>query len=169
LLYGGPLALIGVIARYREGFNGLGRQLMAATKQHVRVGRPGEAGEPRLIQVTGTAIAGVVAIVLGFAAIALAWHHISRTDQLWVQNQEILSGGLGGLGLLIVGVGLLIRDRVARNHEVLIQHLERISALEGRESANGKLDDTPDYAALASTTVSDPGEPVRARRARGAT
>jgi hypothetical protein len=68
-------------------------------------------------------VVGTVAIAAGFLAMALAWRHISRTDQLWVQNQEILSGGLVGLGLILVGVGLLIRDRLARNHALLVREL----------------------------------------------
>jgi hypothetical protein len=64
-------------------------------------------------------VAGVVSLVTGFLAIALAWNHVSRTDQLWVQNQEVLSGGIGGLGMILLGVGLLIRDRLGRIESVL--------------------------------------------------
>jgi hypothetical protein len=71
--------------------------------------------------------------VVGFAAIGLAWRHSSRTNQLWVQNQEFLSGGIGGLGLILVGVGLLIRDRLGRNQVLLAKQL---AALFGRGEAS---------------------------------
>jgi hypothetical protein len=51
-----------------------------------------------------------VVIVAGFAALGLAWYHAGNTDQLWVQNQEIVSGGLGGLALIVLGSMLLVRD-----------------------------------------------------------
>jgi hypothetical protein len=46
----------------------------------------------------------------GFGALALAWYHAGNTDQTWIQNQEMISGGLGGLGLIVLGGALLIRD-----------------------------------------------------------
>ena len=49
-------------------------------------------------------------IVGGFAAMVVAWYHAGNTDQLWIQNQEIVSGGLGGLGLIVLGSMLLVRD-----------------------------------------------------------
>jgi hypothetical protein len=58
-------------------------------------------------------LVGTGAIVAGFITIAIGWYHIGNTDQVWIQNQELMSGGIGGLGLIIVGVGLLIRDRLA--------------------------------------------------------
>ena len=62
-------------------------------------------GELRLSVVFGTA-----AVVAGFAAIALAWYHMGNTDAVWVQNQELVSGGVAGLGLIVVGAVLLVRD-----------------------------------------------------------
>jgi hypothetical protein len=54
----------------------------------------------------------VAAIGCGFVAIGLAWYHAGNTDQTWIQNQELISGGVGGLALVLLGVGLLIRDRL---------------------------------------------------------
>jgi branched-chain amino acid transport system permease protein len=71
-----------------------------------------------------TLIGAVVAIVAGFVAIGLAWYHSGNTNQLWIQNQELISGGVGGLALVLVGVGLLICDQ-----------LQRIASLLGRRQA----------------------------------
>ena len=51
------------------------------------------------------AIGGVVAVAAGFLAISMAWYHSGTTDQVWIQNQELISGGVGGLGAAVVGVG----------------------------------------------------------------
>ncbi|MEA2274319.1 MAG: branched-chain amino acid transport system permease protein [Solirubrobacteraceae bacterium] len=131
LAYGGPLGLISVIARYQEGLNGIGRRLMPRIRGFIsRTQGEGQSSEAVPIAM----IAGVTAIIAGFFAIYLAWHHISRTDQLWVQNQEILSGGVTGLALVLVGVGLLIRDRLVRNHDLLSRQIERLFA--SRESSS---------------------------------
>ena len=55
---------------------------------------------------------GAVLLAVGFAAIGLAWYHAGNTSQVWIQNQEMISGGLGGLALVVVGIGLLVYDRV---------------------------------------------------------
>ena len=56
--------------------------------------------------------AGAVLVAVGFAAIGLAWYHAGNTSQVWIQNQELISGGVGGLALVVVGIGLLVYDRV---------------------------------------------------------
>jgi len=73
------------------------------------------------------AVAGVLMLV-GLAAIALAWYHTGNTDQVWIQAQEIASGGLGGIALIIVGVGLMIRAQLARNAVILARRLDRLDA-----------------------------------------
>jgi hypothetical protein len=35
---------------------------------------------------------------------------MGNTDAVWVQNQELMSGGIAGLGLIVVGAVLLVRD-----------------------------------------------------------
>jgi hypothetical protein len=126
--YGGPLGLINVLVFHKSGLNGLGRNLMARiessdTEQVTSTeDPPPERGDPVSLSLLG----GGFSILAGFVAIALAWDHASRTDQLWVQNQEMLSGGIGGLALVLVGVGLLIRDRLGRNHLLLARQLESV-------------------------------------------
>lgn len=105
--YGGPLMLITVLTRYRAGLNGIGERLMTELR------RP-------------TLVAGVAAVVAGFAAIGLAWYHAGNTDQVWIQNQEILSGGVGGLALVVTGAALLIRDAVTRSNQELGDRLEAV-------------------------------------------
>ena len=65
-------------------------------------------------------IAGVL-VVAGFCALAIAWYHVGNTDQLWIQNQELVSGGLGGLGLIIIGSALLVRDALVHRRPAVEQ------------------------------------------------
>jgi hypothetical protein len=121
-LYLGPIVLIFNVTRYQEGFNGALREIRQRLGERRGVmtvpdATPETAPEddaaptPRF----GTAIRLPVVVasclvVAGFAALALAWYHAGNTDQLWIQNQEIVSGGLGGLALVVVGSMLLVRD-----------------------------------------------------------
>jgi branched-chain amino acid transport system permease protein len=166
LAYGGPLGLINVLIFHKSGLNGLGRNLMAriAPSGDERITpAPGPApqrGDPVSLSLIG----GFLFIGAGFLAIALAWTHSSETDQLWVQNQEILSGGIGGLALVLVGVGLLIRDRIGRNHVLLAQQLD---ALLGRNEESAAATDSaislmPPTAAVDG--VHAPTERARTRR-----
>ena len=108
-LYLAPIALIVNVTRYQEGFNGVlragGRAIATRTTARRATMRTPRAGEIRLSVVFGTA-----AVVAGFAAIGLAWYHMGNTDAVWVQNQELVSGGVAGLGLIVVGAVLLVRD-----------------------------------------------------------
>lgn len=99
IAYGGPLALILIVTRYTAGLNGLGRSLMSRATLRFSV----------------QLVAGWLFVGAGLIAISLAWYHTGNTDQVWIQNQEIISGGIGGLALVVVGVGLLICDAL-RQH-----------------------------------------------------
>ena len=101
ITYGAPLGLIFTLTRHRTGLNGAGRQLIAFAKERTMQ----HAIRPLVA-------AGAVVIAVGFAAIGLAWYHAGNTSQVWVQNQELISGGIGGLALVIVGVTLIAYDRV---------------------------------------------------------
>ena len=75
----------------------------------------GAGGREAAASRVGLTLGGaVLAIVAGFVAIGLAWYHSGNTNQLWIQNQELISGGVGGLALVLVGVGLLICDQLQR-------------------------------------------------------
>lgn len=129
--YAGPVALILVITRYSAGINGAGRSVMErmrASRAFTNlVDRSEEEPEP----ITVGLVLGVVAILAGFLAIAVAWYHAGNTDQVWIQNQEIMSGGFGGLSLVLTGSALLIRDRMGRAQAVLVRNLQAIGRAPG--------------------------------------
>jgi hypothetical protein len=124
-LYLGPIALIYNVTRYQEGLNGLLREsrqwfarrkevsLMAIEKGTDAARRGMRAKAVRLPVVVASLI-----VVAGFASLIVAWYHAGNTDQLWIQNQEIVSGGLGGLALIVFGSALLIRDALIHGRAV---------------------------------------------------
>jgi branched-chain amino acid transport system permease protein len=113
--YAGPLALIANLALYRKGLNGALRDL--SQKRQAR--RDRSARRPAMDQERPTVrlavpslglIIGASLIAAGFVAIALAWYHTGNTSSAFVHNQELISGGIGGLALIITGATLLLRD-----------------------------------------------------------
>jgi branched-chain amino acid transport system permease protein len=133
--YLGPLALIINLTTHQSGFNGLGRILMEKLTERQQAGATAATPADRPAEpISVTLIAGVVTILAGFIAIAVAWYHTGNTDEVWIQNQELVSGGVGGLALVIVGAALLIRDRLASQHAILARQLELLS---GRGRAHG--------------------------------
>jgi hypothetical protein len=118
LAYGAPVGLIMTLTRYRNGLNGAIAALAGAVSSRREPAMDDErAGAPTLRVVP---IIGAVAIALGFVGIGTAWYHAGNTSQLWIQNQELLSGGLGGIALVAVGCTVLVVDQLAR----LIRTLE---------------------------------------------
>jgi branched-chain amino acid transport system permease protein len=97
LAYGAPVGLIVTLTKYRYGLNGMLKEI-AMTEKKLRP-----------VTTVGAIVAGI-----GFVAIGFAWYHAGNTSQLWVQNQELISGGIGGLALVIAGIGLLLADQIAR-------------------------------------------------------
>jgi branched-chain amino acid transport system permease protein len=115
-LYIGPVAVIYTMTRQPAGLNGgLKKLTQSLHKRNTDRWRLPMLKQPKnLPPISISMFLGVLSIAAGFGTIALAWDHISRTNQLWVQNQEILSGGLAGVGMIIVGSALLVRDGLVR-------------------------------------------------------
>lgn len=113
-LFVAPVALILQVTRFEGGINaslrGL-REVLANKKWSMPMTTSNAHGPHQ--ETTGIrlpAALGMLLVAAGFASIAVAWYNTGRTTQLWIQNQEIVSGGLIGLGLIIFGSVLLLRD-----------------------------------------------------------
>ena len=138
-LYAGPVALIFNVTRYQEGFNGLLRQtrqqlerkvrLMGAEARTAEDGRGGRGWGGWGIRLP-VVIAGLL-VVAGFTSVALAWYHAGNTDQIWIQNQEIVSGGIGGLGLIVLGSVLLLRDALLQGRAAVGRSSPEVAGAEG--------------------------------------
>jgi hypothetical protein len=112
IAYLAPAGLILTLTQHRAGLNGLGRQIAGRLRRERKERVMSAMKTPPSRGIHWWALAGVVGIATGFAAIGLAWYHLGNTRQVWIQNQELLSGGIGGLALVVLGVGLLIVDRL---------------------------------------------------------
>ncbi|MBV9254478.1 MAG: hypothetical protein JO054_09625 [Actinobacteria bacterium] len=141
LTYGAPLGLIVTLTRHPAGLNGFGRQIAGRVRAVLPTReRNSTMDEHPSTRLRPLLLAGASVLAVGLAAIALAWYHAGNTSQVWVQNQELISGGLGGLALVVVGVGLLVYDGVlaARTREAA--RWERlITALEERGRASAPV------------------------------
>jgi len=122
LTYGAPLGLIVTLTRYPTGLNGFGRQLM----DRLRRKEPSMDREIKGLKVRPLLGAGAVLVAVGFAAIGLAWYHAGNTSQVWIQNQELISGGVGGLALVVVGIGMLVYDRILSLRAADAERWERL-------------------------------------------
>ena len=95
----------------------------------------------------------------------LAWYHAGNTDQVWIQNQEIVSGGIGGLGLIVLGSVLLLRDALLHGRALQGRSAERVAGseegsdwLEGRDPGAA----TGDGAQVATRSGRRSGRKVKA-------
>jgi hypothetical protein len=69
---------------------------------------------------------GLLLVVGGFVAVFLGWLEASGTADVRIQMQDLISGGVGGLGLLVIGGVLLqsaLADRAARRTESALVRL----------------------------------------------
>ena len=115
-LYLGPIGLIYSATRYPKGFNGVIAELDHVIENLVNRRVPTMQRPTIRVPVA----LGILATVAGFAALGLAWYHTGNTNQMWIQNQEMISGGLGGIGLIIVGATMLIRDALIHGRTVTV-------------------------------------------------
>ena len=137
LTYGAPVGLIFTLTHHRTGLNGFGRQIAGRVRsvfparERTITMEDDVRTRPRPRALT---LIGAVVLAVGLAAIALAWYHAGNTSQVWVQNQELISGGLGGLALVVAGVGLLVYDGVTAARALDAARWERLlHALENRD------------------------------------
>jgi hypothetical protein len=94
--------------------------------------------------------AGLLLVVGGFVAVFLGWLEASGTADVRIQMQDLISGGIGGLGMLVVGGVLLqssLADRAARRTEAALLQLGEAIVRGGGTAGHVSL------RPLASTTV----------------
>lgn len=60
----------------------------------------------------GTAYLAVLLMGAGFAAIGLAWNGAAEQDCIQCQFPYLISGGIGGLGLIVAGAALAIVHQI---------------------------------------------------------
>jgi hypothetical protein len=85
-------------------------------------------------------VAGIVLVLTGLLAIGVGWYRAGDGPVLWVQNQYLLSGGVGGLGLVVLGTGLIVASRISAGTRATVRLAEAIerSSLTGAEPPLGE-------------------------------
>lgn len=73
---------------------------------------------------------GWAAIVAGFVAIGAAWGQVQGSNVVAVQLSYMTSGGLIGLGLIVLGTGLMKSDDLRAIREGVEELRDRVNDLE---------------------------------------
>lgn len=95
--------------------------------------------------------------VVGFLVILLAWNGAAGLDYAQGQLPYLISGGMGGLGLIVIGGSLIVAESNRRDRAVLeVQLAELIAAVE-RMAASASLPavSRTSSAAAAATAAAD--------------
>lgn len=71
---------------------------------------------------------GIALVAIGFVLIGLAWDGASRLDFIQGQFPYFISGGLTGLGLIIVGVTMMVLETVKRDALQRRTQLQRLTS-----------------------------------------
>jgi len=84
---------------------------------------------------------GLAVCLAGFAGIWLGWNGAASYDRVEAQLPYVISGGLGGLGLVVVGAALVLADAHRQDRADLEATLRELAAERRPEvaiSTNGK-------------------------------
>lgn len=75
-------------------------------------------------------LAATAALVVGGILVIVGWAGVSRYNEVWRQMPYFVSGGIGGLALILIGLGLYNAHHHATRSERSAEVLERLEALE---------------------------------------
>lgn len=101
----------------------------------LKLADPAASGERRALQ------AGIGLMVVGVALVVLGWYGASGESEVWKEIPYLISGGLGGLTVTVIGAVLYLRASLARQQRlVLVRMLQEqrhqtdrlVEALESR-------------------------------------
>lgn len=95
-------------------------------------GPPGRRRQlPQLLAATSPAgvYAGVVVALAGFALIAVAWGQVAGQTDVAFQVPYLVSGGLAGIGLILVGLTVINLAAVRRDNSERTRQLDRLADL----------------------------------------
>jgi energy-converting hydrogenase Eha subunit E len=71
---------------------------------------------------------GIALCVIGFALIAIAWNGAAELDFIQGQFPFFISGGLTGIGLIVVGATIMVIETMRRDAEIRAIEIGRLAA-----------------------------------------
>jgi hypothetical protein len=71
---------------------------------------------------------GVGLCFLGFVVIFIAWNGAASVDRITSQFPYLISGGIGGLGLIVVGAALIVVETSREERDALRSELSELRA-----------------------------------------
>ena len=103
-----------------------------------------EAAPARSVRIAGRELSwrqvgAAVFLVLGAILIAIGWVGVSQNNQVWQQMPYFVSGGVGGLAMVLVGLGLYNAHQHAVDQAQVGELCRRLQALE--LGLGGEFDD----------------------------
>lgn len=105
---------------------------------------------------------GLLLVAAGWVALYLAWSRTSTIDLEAGQIPLVISGGLGGLGLLLLGAAGLVVDAVQRAAWQSRAAMQELKEAVEKSSSNARLTESRNGDEPAGTTA----KPRRRRAAR---
>jgi len=88
-----------------------------ADMAELKLADPAAAGERRTLQF------GVGLMVVGVVLVALGWYGASGETEVWKEIPYLISGGLGGLTVTVIGAALYLRASLARQQRLVLVRL----------------------------------------------
>jgi len=110
--------------------------------------------EPFLFQVRHARVVALVCAFAGFLAIGLGWMGMARSAAADQQLPYIVSGGMGGVGLITLGVGMLLVAQIRTERQKLATVLE-VMALGLAKATRGEPIELPAAALSGAGTTPD--------------
>ena len=80
----------------------------------LKLADPAASSERRALQ------GGVTLMALGVALVALGWYGASGVSEVWKEIPYLISGGLGGLTVTVIGAALYLRASLARQQRLVL-------------------------------------------------
>jgi len=142
LTFGVGLLIVAQIRAERQRVSGIidlmGEQVAARSRESLAQAaaeRGGQVEEPFGMPVKGARIVALLLAFAGFVLIALGWNGMAKVASADQQLPYLLSGGFGGMALILFGVGLLVIAQIRTERRKLMNVLEVMAVAVGRTSA----------------------------------
>ena len=62
----------------------------------------------------------VAVVLVGVALVALGWYGASGVSEVWKEIPYLISGGIGGLTVTVIGAALYLRASLARQQRLVL-------------------------------------------------